>query len=222
MKTIQLIFIIITLFLTSCSKDDGGDVNVPTISYSTTSLNATLYEPGYSPAPNINWNGEQGSFQLSDNIEGLSIDNSTGVIHWTKLLPPGSHDFGVIAKNSAGQAAVDFALFNPVQGIFSGDLALGDGYANFEFNILPEGLVEVFVRRFWGDGSEYEPLRGEGTWVQNNTLVEIDFTLSDIVVNYMFSGSMEITNTNAILTGELFAYTSEERGVGIEMILLKN
>ena len=59
------ITLVILSFLTfaSCSKDDDSPtVKAPTVSYTTTSLDAAFFQSGNSSAPEIQWNGDQGNF----------------------------------------------------------------------------------------------------------------------------------------------------------------
>ena len=80
------LFYVLTLmalvFTTSCSKDDKTDVapSESTITYTTTSFDATFYSSGSSDAPTVNWFGNTGSFSLEEEIVGLTINSSTGVL----------------------------------------------------------------------------------------------------------------------------------------------
>jgi len=121
MKTLKLKITLLALTMltfTNCSNDD--DITIPTIAYTNTIYEVTFFQEGNSDAPNLNWNGDQGSFSLVSSIPGLTIDTTTGVLNWTKDLPIGIHTIQILATNSAGQTSSELTINNPLQGFFNG------------------------------------------------------------------------------------------------------
>lgn len=116
-KTVTLL-VGIFLFLACSTDDDSSAAQVTSVIYNETIINTTFFQEG-SSAPTVNWNGNQGSFSLAGTIQGVSINTTTGVLSWSKLLAPKTHVVQVIATNSEGQTTITITLKNPLQGVFT-------------------------------------------------------------------------------------------------------
>jgi len=137
--------LLIFIFATSCSSDDDSgtstpDASVPTVNYAITTINATFFETGNSNAPDITWNGDVGTFSLATPLDGLSINENTGVLSWTNLLPQGQHTIQVLVANSAGQKSVNFILNNKLQGNFTYRF---ENECSYELQFSADGSLSV-------------------------------------------------------------------------------
>lgn len=94
--------------LTNCSTDDSRERI--SVSYAFDTYETVFWSIGQTTAPEVNWQGEVGTFLLKDPVEGLAIDNSTGIISWDKSLGIGSHPISVIAMNPRGSAEVALTI----------------------------------------------------------------------------------------------------------------
>ncbi|QCK14520.1 hypothetical protein [Mangrovivirga cuniculi] len=186
-------FLFLTAFMFSCEDDD--EVLTPEVSYSQTTFNPAFYSEGNSSAPNISWNGNQGSFSLSRNIEGLSINSTTGMISWTKLLPYGNHELEVIVSNSAGQIIIPIQILNPVQGRFVGTYSDNNFFA---LTFFEDGTIEVDAN------SETNPTEGSGTWDVVNDEIVANYTYTETNENYSVKGNINQTQSNAEFIGEWY------------------
>lgn len=145
-QILKTIFLCVSLILQSCSKeDDGPRVAVPNVSFTNTQISATFFQAGASEAPEINWNGEQGSVTITPAIEGLSVDNQTGQLSWTNMLAPTQHNFQLVAANSAGQSITDFTIDNYLEGEFVGTYSTNGNSSEFYFKITfyPNGAMSA-------------------------------------------------------------------------------
>lgn len=207
MKTYFLqtvIALIISTLLISCGlTDDEEAVLAPSLTYSSTNASAIFFKEGNSQPPTITWNGNQGTIALSNNIEGLSINSTTGVINWNNQLKPGDYSFNVIATNSAGQTIVSFNLSNPLQGTFTGTYS-GSSFFEFEFN--SDGTIIVRAN------SESNPDVGSGTWQLNNDTLTADYTYDVGNDEYSLSGMLNQTNTKVVYTGNWYSGHGAEDG----------
>jgi len=199
MKTIKTtIILIITLcFLTSCSTDDdtaSPTISAPSVTYSSTNVNATFFQEGNSTVPTVNWNGNQGAFSLASTINGLSINSTTGVLNWTKELAPDTYNLQVIATNSAGQTSINITIHNPLQGTFTG---VYDDISFFEIQFNPDGSLELRAN------DETNPTLATGTWTLNSTNILIDYTY-DAGGDYSLSGTLTQSATTATYAGDWF------------------
>ncbi|WP_417873849.1 hypothetical protein [Xanthomarina gelatinilytica] len=148
-NTLKMIALALIATLTfSCSKDDDApSVEAPTLAYST-NIEATFFTAGSSAAPTINWNGEQGTFSLtSAPINGLTVNENTGVLSYAKILPPGEHNLEVTATNSTGSNSTTVTVKNTFQGTFSGlydgevDGEIGSPFYDIEMEFHPNGSI---------------------------------------------------------------------------------
>jgi len=167
LKTALLILSILTL--TNCSNNDDGsdDITSPNVTYSSTIYDATFFQEGNSDAPNLNWNGDQGSFSIINPISGLTIGTSTGVLNWTKDLPIGKHIVQVLATNSSGQTSSDITINNSLQGVFKGTLNISStNILDFELEFNADGTLIYNVI------SATNTEIGTGTWENNGTTIK--------------------------------------------------
>ena len=192
--------------LWACSKSDDNTIAAPEVVYDQ-ELTATFYTGGNSDAPNTNWNGDKGSFGLQKSMIGLSIDPTTGVLLWNKLLPPGNHTIEVIAFNNVGKIIVPITIENPLVGKFKGDLfpALHlIGHTDFvlEFNFKEDGALIGF-RQFKNEESEIlGPFPFFGSWVADGNMVQGDFQYEEVDDPKPFGGSIVQTEQKVVLSGQ--------------------
>ncbi len=185
---ILLLLLLVGFAFTCCSSDDGITILRPTVSYSETTLEPVFFTEGSAPVPSVDWNGNTGSFSLSMNIDGLSIDRSTGAISWTTTLPPGTHDFDVIATNNAGQTTVRIQLNNPVEGFLTG---------TYDYSSGPSTSSSYFALDFHENGTldflsnnQDNPDEGSGTWVRTGDEIKVDYTYDIAGDHYSLSGTL--------------------------------
>ncbi|WGK65651.1 hypothetical protein [Croceiramulus getboli] len=152
MKTPAYLVLILMIFTgLGCSSDDAveSQVQVPNIQFAQSSFTTTFRTAGATLAPNIDWNGEQGTLTLATPVSGVSLNQSTGVISWSKLLPIGTTTVQLIASNSAGQSQVTLNLENDFEGSFVGaygsDPDSQDTSNYFQVNFSADGSVEVIA-----------------------------------------------------------------------------
>jgi len=196
MKIIKITIIVLAtiIFFNSCNSDDDATViQTPSVTYSEMNINATFFQEGNSSAPTINWNGNQGTFSVTNTIIGLTINPTTGVLNWTKLLPNGTHSIEVVATNSVGQTTVNLTLNNPFQGIFTGTYNTTQVFFEIEFNIDGTMLVRI--------NDEINPDIGTGTYTISNNTVLGDGTFTSQIFSI---SSIVIQSTSvASLTGNM-------------------
>ena len=131
------------------SIDDlSGGADAPEVTYGSTTYEADFYEPGNSSVPSIDWNGAQGTVSLGSNIEGLSVNSTTGQLQWTKLLPPGTHEVEVVVANSEGQVVVPISINNPLAGSFAGTIYENDDPYDLAIDFNADGTAIVVPNTF--------------------------------------------------------------------------
>lgn len=205
MKILKFFLFSLLITVTACSKDDGESNDPLVVSYDSTKLTATFYEPGSSYAPSVDWNGSQGTFALSEDIEGLSIDNTTGVIRWSKLLPPGTYSFSVIAVNDSEQAVVNMELENPFQGTFN-NMLFSDSNVSLltTFSFKPGGYVDIEV-----ESNEYDNCYSTVSYAMDGNSIIVEFQCqhksNETPSNFIWIGELEQTNASAAIFGDMVA-----------------
>lgn len=140
-----IILFFTTLTIASCSKDDGNNdrankINAPEFSNTIEPFEATFFTGGSLPVlPEVNWNGEEGTFLLDTESDEISVNVETGAISWTEKLPVGENIVTLIAKNSGGTDEVMIAINNKLIGVF-------EGHYNFDVtsNDLPNEIKFTF------------------------------------------------------------------------------
>jgi len=184
LKSKTIILVLTFLTFTFCSSDD--DILAPSVTYSTTVFDATFFQKGNSDAPNLDWNGDQGSFSLVTPMSGLKVDSTTGALHWTEELPIGSHAIQVLATNSAGQTSSNVTINNPFQGNFRGTLELNSkDTAILELEFYADN---TFI---YGINTGTELQTGTGTWEKSATIIEGVFENAS-EDKFVFSGKLAI------------------------------
>ena len=195
MKTTKIILLFALTLIMSCSnEDDSPTISSPSVTYASTNLEALFSQIGNSAAPNVNWNGNQGSFSLASTTEGLNINSTSGVINWTKMLPIGNHNVQVIATNSSGQTTINLTINNPFQGEFIGDY---DSFNYFSLDFNSNGTINIKAN------DESNPSLASGTWALtgNNILINYSYDNGD---DYSLNGTLSQTPTQASLSGDWF------------------
>ncbi|WP_420458872.1 hypothetical protein [Neolewinella sp.] len=189
------LFALLLLTTVSCEQVDeliGGLNSAPTVSYSSTTIDAEFYTPGRSSTPSIDWNGDQGTISLGTTLDGLSVNSTTGQLTWTKLLPVGTHDVDVIVSNSEGQVVVPITIDNPLAGTFEGTYA---GTSAFKLEVFGDGNITLYA-----DGEV-----ATGTW----TIEEGKFTAYYVYnnypdIDYSLVADVNQTNTEATIVGDYY------------------
>ena len=182
-------FLVVTFTLFwSCSKNDDPSpvIQSPSVSYSSTTLNATSFQASTSPVRSLNWNGDQGNFSLGSTLTGLNINSTTGVLNWTNELPIGTHMVQVIAANSAGQTVVTITINNRLEGTFTG---VYNDVNFFELDFFPNGNFHLRTN------DENNPETATGTWTITNNTVIANFIFDDSPSLYSISGDFSIGTT---------------------------
>jgi len=194
LKVKHVILVLILVTTIACGKDDPlPEVNIPTVSYASPSMEAQFFKEGQSTAPTVNWNNNQGLFSLATAIEGLTINASTGVLNWTKALPEGEHAVEVIAKNSAGQTSISLTLKNALQGQFIG---VFDSVEIFKVKLIADGSIEVIA------GNDDSNL-ATGTWSVDGNSVKADYSYSH--GDWSFKGTLTQTESKVTLIGDYYS-----------------
>ncbi len=210
MKITRLLFFASFIFLYSC---EGLFNSAPTVTYSETNLSASFFEEGNSPAPTVNWGGTQGSFEITQNIEGLSVNSTNGIVSWTAILSPGMHEFDVLASNSSGQVSVPMTIDNAFEGTFTGTYS---GSSFFELEFSADGTLIIRAN------SETEPDTGSGTWILEDDVVTANYTYDEVGDEYSISANLTQTASEAALNGNWYVghdNTDGSPGGTVEVIL---
>lgn len=195
-KAAKIILMLLLTVIMSCSSDDDSpQITSPSVSYNTSTINATFFHDGNTNAPTVNWNGNQGTFSLANSIPGLSIDATTGVVSWTKIFAPGEHEVQVVASNSAGQTTSYFTVKNLLQGEFIGVL---DESTDFIIEFFTDGIIEI--KHFSPPEDAYY-----GTWKLIGNEIIANLTLVEIPAEqYSLRGNLVQTNTSATYSGNMY------------------
>jgi len=167
-----VLMVSISFFALSCSSDDSVTIKVPSVSFISNSLEATFFQDGNSDTPTVNWNGNQGTFELDLLIPGLSIDQATGVLRWSKLLPHrDSYFLEVRAINSAGETITEVFLKNTLQGKFIGNYTILGDEPYFEVTFNTDGTAIIGVDN--EDNLEF----GSGTWTIDDPIITVNLEI---------------------------------------------
>lgn len=111
MKKILLCCLVILLAV-SCKHEIPSTVEVPTnLVYAPSVASIIKGSAGNSVKPTIEDGGGAISYSISSGtIDGISIDNSTGVISWSNTVVVGNYSISVTASNEAGSTATTYQL----------------------------------------------------------------------------------------------------------------
>lgn len=123
MKATQSIFLTLLgiFFIASCTDDiDDNTVVAPSDFYYLGDLPIPFYTNGSTGEPNIDWGNEVGTFTLNDDYQGVTINQTTGVLSWNEDLPLGENIISVTATNSAGFAVTSVLFLHQFGGEFTG------------------------------------------------------------------------------------------------------
>ncbi len=206
MKNRNKIYAILAVcLLWACSNSDEDIIAIPQISYGK-ELKATFYTTGKSNLPETNWNGHVGKFGMQQTIQGLSINESTGVLSWNKSLPPGNHTINVIAYNNAGMTMTPVTLENPLIGTFSGELlhnVVLQGSTDFviEFDFKENGTLNGFTQNKNEEGEIIGPFPFFGSWSLNGKEVRGEFQYEEVADPIPFAGQINQNEQKAVLSG---------------------
>ncbi|MDH5597610.1 MAG: hypothetical protein OEY34_00715, partial [Cyclobacteriaceae bacterium] len=155
------------------------------LQYSSKEYQTNLATTGSTPAPRIDWGGEQGKFQLAMQYTGVMIDENTGVVKWFKNMPLQKNRIKVIAKNSSGQVSAEFYINQIFEGVFRGaynsDPRTSSVSGN-SFTMAFTPLNKVFVQN--------NSTHGEGSWSITSQQKIIGRYSYDKRTYYAFEGTM--------------------------------
>ncbi|WP_461532896.1 hypothetical protein [Sinomicrobium sp.] len=170
-----LVAVLFSVLIFSCS-DDGDQAGSPVLE-DMAQIEAVLLTEGNSATPKVVWNGDQGTFALtSPPVQGLSIDENTGVLSWGKDLPMGEHAVEITATNKEGSSSVSTVINNPFQGKFSGlwdgsdDGELESSPLEIEMEFSPDGSIGGSIMDRFG---EYNI---SGNWELDDSELYAEFT----------------------------------------------
>lgn len=194
--------------LLSCSKSDDANKAAPTVNYSQ-ELKATFFTEGQSAPTQVNWHGDVGRFGLQEAIEGLTIDEKTGIVSWGKLLPPGVHSINIIAYNNAGTTTIPVTIENPLHGRFRGDLfpavyEIGNTDFMIEFDFKKDGSLSGSTQLKNSEGDTVGPYEFFGNFNVEKNEVSGSFQYEEVADPIPFGGSINQTEQKAVLTGGYF------------------
>ncbi|WP_396184274.1 hypothetical protein [Flavobacterium sp.] len=183
MKTAKVLFVFFFSipFLVSCADDiDDNIVSAPSDFYYLGELPIPFYTNGNLEVANINWGNEEGNFTLNSNYQGVSINETTGMLTWNEDLPLGENIISVTATNSAGSAVTSVLFLHQFGGEFTGGYNSDPASttvtaSNLVINFNVNGTLSIT------DNGE----TGTGTWSFNPQ--------GDLVCEYtVISGSYEL------------------------------
>ena len=194
-----LSFTLIMVLLFSCSSDDDNGVQVlsPDIDYPESQKTVSFMESGEFESPMVEWNGEEGSLQLlNTSLEGISIDQTTGIISYDGSMPLGTTEILISAQNSAGESTQSIVL----EHLF--DAEMTGGY-NFDTNDETDFSSDISIN--FNSDNTYTQIRNtttDGVWSREGNL----FTLDG---NIQLEGELNYDGANAFMTGTWNNLTQE-------------
>ena len=201
-----LSFTLFMALLFSCSSNDDNGVQAlsPDIDYPESQKTVSFMESGEFESPMIEWNGEEGNLQLlNTSLEGISIDQTTGIISYDGSMPLGTTEILISAQNSAGEATQSIVL----EHLFDAEMAGGYNFDtnddtnfpnDFDFDFYIDGTFDK--KLFLITGDQYS----EGTWTREGNF----FTLLE-ESGLVHEGELSYDGTNAFMTGEWTGNTNE-------------
>ncbi|WP_461532894.1 hypothetical protein [Sinomicrobium sp.] len=169
---IALTAVLLGILIFSCFESIDDSSETPTLE-AIAEIEAVFFTEGSSKAPVVNWKENKGTFVLtSDPVQGLSIDQNTGVLCWTKDLPIGEHIVEITAINSKGSSSRTIVINNPLQGTFRGlsdfilDKEINKASFKTEMKFTPDGNMT-------GSSDEYQLV---GNWKLSEGELYVEFT----------------------------------------------
>ncbi|MEQ1623156.1 MAG: putative Ig domain-containing protein [Sediminibacterium sp.] len=107
-----MIYCWVMLFIIACKHEIPSTAVVPTnLVYSPSISSIIKGSSGNSIKPSIDDGGGTISYNISSGIiDGISIDNSSGVISWSSAVALGNYSISVTATNEAGSTATTYQL----------------------------------------------------------------------------------------------------------------
>lgn len=191
---LKIIMIALVLpILSNCSKDDSQIISAPTVSFASTNFETTFFKSGNTSVPTVNWNGNQGTFNLSSMINGVTVNTSTGVISWSKELPLGINNIELIGSNSAGQVSVNITIENIFQGTFKG------GYNDNPNSTILDINDQIYVFSSTGEVTSNKGFNG--TWTKSGNTINTLFPKTNGISGYTEVYTLTYNSTEAILEG---------------------
>lgn len=172
----RLLWIMLPVLWVSCQSDSLRIEAPSELSFASHEIAIAFYTSGTTDIPTLDWGGETGTFSLSTESKGFSVDPVSGKVSWQSGIELGEHQLTVIAKNSMGQQTVNLTLLHSLSGIFRG------GYNwNPSSNVLTDNDYELV---FHTDGSmrvRDKLATGTGVWVLH--------VPNQLSVSYQYTGS---------------------------------
>ena len=195
----HLLFFLLLCLAQSCEQiaELTGDASIdaPEVAYATTNYTATFYTAGSSSAPSVDWNGDQGTFSLGTDVEGLSVNSTTGQLQWTKVLPVGTHEVEVVVANSEGQVVVPITVENLPAGTFTGTDSRGFYWS---ITFMNDGTAAVRLN------NKNSPDPATATYELTGIDLEGTVTYDDNSSVFAITGRFMLSASKAVFDGEWY------------------
>ncbi|RZS99544.1 hypothetical protein [Aquimarina brevivitae] len=203
----KTILIILTCVVIACSNDDNGPATAPVFEYAN-DITTSAFTMGNTTAPNVNWNGNRGSFSIENTLQGVSIDKNSGVISWDTSLPWGNYTLKIVATNMAGSYDASVEIHNTLNATFKGTYSPGisqEGNSSYEMELVftEEGIITGYTQYIDSDGVQQGPFDFTGEWYGDNGSINftgfLEFETSTNTNNY--NATLEYIGDDVFLTG---------------------
>ncbi|MBQ4819042.1 hypothetical protein [Aquimarina sp. MMG016] len=201
-KNLGLFVVVFFIALTfACSTDDGLSIATPSVTFKTTNYDSDFFEEGSTEIPTILWNGDLGTLRLGNNIPGITLDASSGVINWSKALPLGMNNVELIATNSQGSSTTVITIENKFEGTF-----IGAYNSDPNSTVVSANFAMVFEDDFmmtaYDGGLDGTPTT-EGNWTRIGNTITSVYTYND---TSFITVEVDVTHneTEAIINGQWY------------------
>jgi hypothetical protein len=170
--------------------------------YNVSSALTAFGTPGNSEMPTINTGGGAIHYQLQTNVNGFSVDSTTGVIGWDNTIPVGTHNLTIKASNGIQlDATTDYMLAVTDNGISSGNSggleskSLGNALAERIFNTQIQNIPAAFNYATAEKIENSSSLRNSSNNIRN--LLPDQQQIGNNVIGFITSPTDIISFTNA-------------------------
>lgn len=169
--TISKFMTLWSLIFCACSSND--DTPAPVFSYASDTFEVSFRTQGTIPPPNIEWAGNVGTFTLKENIQGLTIDESSGALSWERQLGIGEHVVEITAQNDQRTLETSFLLTNVLRSAFwsagrNNDIDSNEIDFDRYFTFFPDGTLETAL---FGEPDS----KGVGVWELEGSSLSMHF-----------------------------------------------
>lgn len=198
---------VLLLLTISCSEDNPliEQVDAPIFALANNAIEVDFLTEGVLQAPSIRWSGEEGTFEISPAITGISVNALTGVISYNKTIPIGETTLSLIAKNSAGQAVQQVVINNLFFGSFNGEYTNGD---NDNFGRTHKSVYNK-DGTYTGEDNGNTSSNTTGTWSINGDVLTASYRYGDTAgSDYIFETTLKYSPEGATLDGAWYFFDS--------------